>query len=1167
MMRPQDDRDQRITEFLEEDIGLTQQELETAQGYLAGETGDEALEQFTYRDLTGASGAKVEKLFQSMLKRGRKEEAEKLFNVLFAVGQATCYPIISWDFFKLQKYTEVEAYKIAAIHGCKAMKRWHFYVYDIRQTAKLAEENPEQLKKAFLCLKTSESQGRQLLLAAYFVWKYKEFSEEDKEKLPTEDADLLRQYEDLVIDRLKEVLPRTRHPHFQEIIDAVNSCQVTKEVLQLAGQYTVSWDKDLEEPLGFAYLNFQLSEKLLGIVKVCLVMYLKQTLDCFERASLDWRTNIRNRGGDYDEIFGIDPADYIRWAAEKGCKPILIRQLEKNEKCYLNVRSQIDVEQSSRMLMVIKEYKPSLYQQIVKEHENGNYAERDKIINMMVHETPHASVIKGYLRGENPVSDIYPYEDEFVQKYNGGGWRERDLLNKYLKCFQDEVFCRRCQTFMLIKGSFYFLRDDMYEKNSMSKQRTQDLFAVFEQEQLDIRHQLEGASRLYDSLHHYSKAWQQLFMEGITEYFQEYLKNRREETLAAFSGADAFGRFFALHVMRENADENKQEILSYSQDSSKMVKEELLDILYAQRGWEDEMKTLLVSKKAAERELAIRVLSHWQGDKSDYNDLFIQAMVSEKNAKVKSLLGTVLQIEEESTSGAKTLTQEDLVKELHKGGKKRSLAWAYETPFPTVHRTNGEAAGEEYLQAILLCYASAEGCGVSKNAAILAQDLNQAEFALYVNELFDKWMTAGAEAKKRWVLYAASIHGGADIITKLQHQIQEWPQNARGAIASEAVKALALNPLPQALLIVDSISRKFKFKQVKAAAGEALEFAASQLGITKEELADRIVPNLGFDENMERSFDYGARRFKVTITTALEIEVYDETGKKLKNLPAPGKKDDEAKAAAAYEEFKLMKKQMKTTVTSQRGRLEFALSTEREWSVEAWKQLFVKNPIMHQFAIGLIWGVYEDKKLIQSFRYMEDGSFNTEEEDEYELPDQGQIGLVHPIELSKESKAAWKQQLEDYEITQPIEQLDRTVYTMTEEESEMQSLERFGGCILNELSLAGKLTGFGWYRGSVQDAGGFNTYYREDAELGLGVELHFSGSFVGYIGEDITVYDARFYKAGTIERGSYVYDEADKNKAYYLKDIPKRYFSEIVWQLAKATASSEERDENWKAER
>lgn len=293
-------------------------------------------------------------------------------------------------------------------------------------------------------------------------------------------------------------------------------------------------------------------------------------------------------------------------------------------------------------------------------------------------------------------------------------------------------------------------------------------------------------------------------------------------------------------------------------------------------------------------------------------------------------------------------------------------------------------------------------------------------------------------------------------------------------------------------------------------------------------------------------------------------------GKKLKNLPAPGKKDDAAKAAAAYEEFKQLKKQIKTTVGGQRQRLEMALSTAREWSVAAWEQLFVKNPIMHQFAIGLIWGIYEDGKLTQSFRYMEDGSFNTKDEEEFILPGGKRaaageertakkgssvgvrIGLVHPVELTAKDRAAWKEQLEDYEIVQPFEQLDRAFYTMTKEEADTQELARFREQTVNDLALGGRLLGLGWYRGPVQDGGCFDTYYREDGEIGLGVKLHFSGSYVGGGNEDVTVYGARFYKAGMVARGSDVYDGADKEKAYFLRDIPARYFSEIVWQLTKA---------------
>ena len=63
---------------------------------------------------------------------------------------------------------------------------------------------------------------------------------------------------------------------------------------------------------------------------------------------------------------------------------------------------------------------------------------------------------------------------------------------------------------------------------------------------------------------------------------------------------------------------------------------------------------------------------------------------------------------------------------------------------------------------------------------------------------------------------------------------------------------------------------------------------------------------------------------------------------------------------------------------------------------------------------------------------------------------------------------------------QPFEQLDRAVFAMTEEEAGTQELTRFQDKTVNDMVLGSRLFVLGWYRGSVQDAGGFDTYYRED---------------------------------------------------------------------------------------
>ena len=194
---------------------------------------------------------------------------------------------------------------------------------------------------------------------------------------------------------------------------------------------------------------------------------------------------------------------------------------------------------------------------------------------------------------------------------------------------------------------------------------------------------------------------------------------------------------------------------------------------------------------------------------------------------------------------------------------------------------------------------------------------------------------------------------------------------------------------------------------------------------------------------------------------------------------------------------------------------------------------------------------------------MEDGSFNTCDEDEYELSESSVIGLVHPIELDKELLEGWKQQLEDYEITQPIEQLGRKVFTLTDEEREVDTLDRFGGIMLNGLSLSGKLLGMGWYRGSVEDGGMYYCYYRENIADGVSAVLRFSGSYVGDQDDTVTVYNALFYKAGTVQYGSYVYDDVKPQDRIKLASITPRCFSETILQLEKATASGSDRDEKW----
>lgn len=914
---------------------------------------------------------------------------------------------------------------------------------------------------------------------------------------------------------------------------------------------------------GASFLAVEHSDRFVAFIKLTTAIDLERK----KTTTLDVCLEINKKQWFYDHMealeskLPISKEDYIAWCIKSKAGEPVKRIAANDPDSIRHAMEKVSVDGMQYLMNWVKESNKKLYQELSSSYVDDFRIKMSEELTCRYKSGKNEA--RQYLLGDAELDIVLPFVKDMRDSY---GYADRSLFQKIvaLRDNGNEPMYRRALVLIGLSQKPWFFHQNWVNQShelkgadlryfTMNKQQLLDMIDLFTKEQMPVSYQLEALTGIYDNF--YNEKDKAAFMNVCADVVAGKKQEWSDMLVSQAKDGIAIVRYLCVRVLDMYWQEYKDTLLACAQDSSKQVRELLAAVYESHKEWEPEILSMLGSKKSQEREMAVLVLKKWGA--GAYQAELAKALEAEKSKKIKELIQSCLGIEAGAEpDGAKEKTSEELAAELLKGGKKRKVAWVCESPLPQVHKLDGSAASDDYMQALLVAYADMGIPGISADAAKLAKELDAKELSAYVSMVFSKWMETGAEAKKKWVLYAASIHGGEAIVPVLHAQIQEWPNVSRGAMAAEAVKALALNGSSTALLMVDQISRKFKFRQVKVAAADALNFAAEQLGITKAELEDRIVPSLGFDERMEQIFDYGTRKFTVILTPALELQIMDESGKRIKNLPAPGKKDDEEKAKAASDAFKLLKKQLKTVVTNQKLRLEQALSSERLWPAAQWTELFVKNPVMHQFAIGLIWGLYDNGELKDTFRYMEDGSFNTADEDEYDFPENGMIGLVHPIELEKETLDAWKEQLSDYEITQPIEQLERTVYHVADEEKESTELARFGGKLLNGLSLSGKLQGMGWYRGSVQDAGCYYTFYREDGEIG--VELEFSGAYVGDENEEVTVYGAQFYKAGTVKRGSYVYDTVKKENQYALGQVSPRYFSEIIIQLTKATASSQE---------
>ena len=842
------------------------------------------------------------------------------------------------------------------------------------------------------------------------------------------------------------------------------------------------------------------------------------------------------------------PGDrYIYWAVAKMQTTVLERMAAKAPKVFCTVYGNCSVDDKGYLLDCIKAGNPK-YFQLKKTFLVDAY--RRAAVEEIVKGYPvFQKEAERYLLGELEISAILSCVERWRKM---SGIPSTAPIHSAMICGEKQIYQRALVLECLQLNCVYYCdywidaKLDQTERDTECKykdvRQVRSLLAVFAEEKVPPQYQIEFLGNVYYGY----KADDQGCLEAIALYHKDW----HNEWVAAAQSSFLPARVLAICVMGVQWQEFQEELLACASENSKQGQEELRKICIAHPDFEPRILDLLQSMRSAQRRLAVEVLDGWGAEK--YREALAKALASEKTKKIRTLIQTVqTKLPPETTpiqtQSAAEPSVERLIQDILFGAWKRKLSWLPLDTFPQVHQTEGELASKEQLAAMLVSYADMKELGLSKEAQIIAAQLNPAETAAYIKEVYRFWLSEGAPAKRKWVLYAAAIHGDEAVVAEIYAQLQSWAQHSRGAMASEAVKALALSDVPTALLLVDQISRRFKYRPVKLAAAQALDNAAAQFEISKEELEDRIVPDLGFDDQMERIFDYGKRKFKAVLTSSLTLEVYDEKGKLLKNMPAPGKKDDPSQAKAANDAWKLLKKQFNTVIENQKLRLEYTWSTGREWEPAKWQDVFVRNPVMRPFAVELIWGIYEDNRLTTTFRYMEDGTFNTAEEEEYVLPADGRIALVHPLELSQEVLDKWQKQLIDYEIEQPVEQLGRPVYRVTDEEKEETQLTRFGGMVLNALSLAEKLQNMGWYRGEANDIGIVDSYYRMDGDRK--VKLNFSGDDIIPIDENVVVYDVCFY----------AHAHSDENCVpCILGAVPPRYFSEIVLQLAKATVSSTE---------
>ena len=315
-----------------------------------------------------------------------------------------------------------------------------------------------------------------------------------------------------------------------------------------------------------------------------------------------------------------------------------------------------------------------------------------------------------------------------------------------------------------------------------------------------------------------------------------------------------------------------------------------------------------------------------------------------------------------------------------------------------------------------------------------------------------------------------------------------WQGGHRAQLAA-LMTALAANGHPDALALLQSAARGHAMRSIRKTATALLEQVARWRGWSADELADRMIPTAGFDDDGALRLSYGGRTVIARPTPEGGVVLADADGRPLKSLPAARTPDDPGGADDAKKRLGSARRQVKAVMSLQASRLYEAMCASRTWPADQWRELLADHPLVGRLVTRLIWEALPDGV---RFRPAEDGALLGADDAAVELAPGAVVRLAHRTALSGAEAHAWRRHLADYEVDPPFDQLGAAAPDVPADATAVRAPG--GRRVTTTFALRRAAAKRGWRRAPAEDGGWFWSYLKDFPSLGLTAAVNFSGA-------------------------------------------------------------------------
>jgi hypothetical protein len=333
-------------------------------------------------------------------------------------------------------------------------------------------------------------------------------------------------------------------------------------------------------------------------------------------------------------------------------------------------------------------------------------------------------------------------------------------------------------------------------------------------------------------------------------------------------------------------------------------------------------------------------------------------------------------------------------------------------------------------------------------------------------DLFLGWYASGARIADERTCFVLGVLGDdAGFIIRMEYALRKIQENEayHTAFTFVGLRTLASISSYEALMKIKKFINALDIRIDE----ETRDFGRQQIDITAatsllqtQDFYDFLMEDIGFDHASRVNLIFDNRRFYGVVDQYLTPWIRDEdSGQLFKELPEAKftvHLEGRETSVQVWEKFKSSVQANAARVTLW---LEGVLSFQYRVNARLFLRFFIHHPLIVNLAKRLVWGIYHDRTRGAAphtiFHVTDDLLFEDIGGNQIKINDStasgmlgNVIGLVHPLTLTSEQQSAWNELFIRRKITQPFLQLQRPVFSLTEDEQYRSTLSRFENRIL-----------------------------------------------------------------------------------------------------------------------